>query len=160
MTTKSNTSSTTSITSTGRRLVQVARNTWEPTLLVWTQIDDATWTSELGIISTTADGFSGVVHNSDVEPVRCWSFARTESALIEIPEPEAEPVITAEIIFTREQGIRLCSVLFDSIGHANQGLKDATHASEIAWWNERIDIAINTHSLISHAISASDSEAH
>jgi hypothetical protein len=227
--------------------VQVAADTWEPTLLVWTQIDGATWTSELGTISTTADAdwFSGVVHGvvhgGDLEPVRCWSFARTERALIEksdlfatrtiaagdiqcgdvvtvnhdrftsrktvftleyksafgddfiavtftdgierlykqdtsvdvhnfpvesgrvlteAPEPEAEPVITAEVSFTFEQGIRLCSILCDAIGHAQQGIKDATRESEVAWWNERIDIANSTYKSISDAIGAFDAEAH
>jgi hypothetical protein len=97
MTTTSGTSSTTSTTNTGRRLVQVACDTWEPTLLVWTQIDGATWTSELGTISTTADAdwFSGVVHGGDLEPVRCWSFARTERALIEKSDLFATRTIAA-----------------------------------------------------------------
>jgi hypothetical protein len=225
--------------------VQVAFDTWEPTLLVWSQIDGATWTSELGTISTTADvdWFSGVVHGGDLEPVRCWSFARTERALIEKSdlfatrtiaagdlqcgdvvtvnfdrftsrktvctieyksafgddliavtftdglerlykqstsvdvhnwpveaertltetpepeaEPEAEPVITASVSFTLEEGIRLCSILCDSIGHAKDGLRDATRDSEVTWWNERIDIANSAYKAISDAIGAFDAE--
>lgn len=66
--------------------------------------------------------------------------------------------ITANISFTREQGIRLCSILFDSLGHAKDGLKDATNESEVAWWESRIDIAGSAYKAVSDAIGAFDAE--
>lgn len=80
---------------------------------------------------------------------------RTANPIIVIA---TEPVLTAEVPFTREQGIVLCSILNDSIGHARQGIKDATTESEIAWWESRIAIAAATYKRISDAIAASDAE--
>jgi len=155
-------SASTSTPTNNRRLVQVAADTWEPTVLVWTQIDPsvAVWSSDIGTIrGNEADGFVGTLSGFGPETENQWAFARAERELIALHEAlQPEPVITAEVSFTREQGIRLCSVLFDSIGHAKQGIKDATSESEVTWWESRIDIAGSAYKAISDAIGAFDAE--
>ena len=91
--------------------MQVAADTWEPTVLVWSRIDPSVnvWTSEIGSIrGSEADGFVGALPSFGGETESHWAFARAERELIALHEAlQPEPVVTLTVTEDQKRKINL-----------------------------------------------------